>query len=236
MTVKDILDQIVFDSDDDDGKFRTAALRWFNLVRAYIAQKGEWRSAMVADATLTTAAATTDGLYILDGYEHLVHDWMWDETNENVIRHESYDVLNALDVDKSTTDFPAWWADAGVDTNGAKQIYIWPVPDGAYTIRYAGYKLLTDLVSTDENLSTDPFFGPINRWGPTFTAGLRYYYDMNNHEDANIAMAQKQIFDMMIRQRRSEERIARTSGLRLKNVRGGTPTPMGRFDPSRYPC
>ena len=234
MTVKDLLDQIVAVSADDSGAFRTNALRWLNLTRSYISSKGTWRSAMVADATLTTAAATTDGLYVLEGYEHLVNDYLYDETSDATIQHESFATMNGIDPGKETTGTPAWWGDAGVDTNDNRQIYLWPIPDAAYTIRYAGYKVLSDLSSTDESLSIDPFYGAISPWAAALTQGLRWYYDQDNNEDANIIFAGKRMLDNMIRDRKNEQRISRSAGLKLGNIKTSKPGVIGRFPPANF--
>lgn len=234
MTFSDLLEQVAFDSDDASGDYRTAALRWLNLARSHIASSGLWRTAIDADVELTTSAATTTGLYILSGYDHLVNDWMYDETNDEVIEYESFGRINALDSGKDVTGNPKWWGDAGVDSNGFKQIYLWPIPDGTFTIRYAGYKTLTDITGSQSTLSLDPFFGNVAPWGSCFAAGMRYYHDLNTNEDPNQIAIQRNIFMQEIAARRRHNDIARASGLRLMVSRTLQPITMGRFNPAHF--
>jgi hypothetical protein len=185
--------------------------------------------------TFDTAAATTDGLYSLTGYEHLIHDNLWDTTNETTINHESYSTLQGIDPNKETTGPPEYWADAGVDTNDERQIYLWPIPDGTYTVRFSGYKKLTDLGESDDTLDKDPFFGLISPWSACFASGMRYYQDLNNNEDANQAALQLNIFNRLIRDRKATNMIAPTSKTGMEIVRHAALTPFaGRLDPAHY--
>jgi hypothetical protein len=234
MTFGELLDSIAFDAADTDGAYRTRALTWLNLARSHASNFAMWRSAIDPDVELTTAAATTDGLYsITGGYDQISGSFLYDETNENTIRHESFATLNAVDQAKETVAEPDWWADAGHDSNGDPQIYLWPVPDGTYTIRLAAYKTVTDI--TDEDLAVDPYFGPLAPWAPAIMAGIRYYADLNNNETPQQSVAQLQVFERMVKLR-ARKNGANTGTLKLKNVRSiaSSSTGMGRFNPSHY--
>ena len=121
--------------------------------------QARWRTAMVADDTFTTTSATK--LYSLIGlassqkYEHLTSQWLWDVTNNGFISVDTLGLLNSIDNDQSVTGPPTKWADAGADSNQVKQIYLWPIPGGTYTIRFAAYKLLSDVTSSDDDASND---------------------------------------------------------------------------------
>lgn len=239
MTVSDLLNVIVFDAGDNSSDFRTNTRRWLNAVRAEVADAALWRQAVTIDASFNTSSATTDGLYALQDtsgnkYEHLLSDWLYNETSDERIVHESQQQLDAIDAAKDVTGPPTYWGDAGVDTNSIRQIYLWPVPDGTYTIRFSGIKRLTDLTDGDESLSDDPYFGEITPWANCFLEGLRYWYDKNNNEDAAKIAAQYQLFQRSIRKRKTRNNIAVVTGLPLRVVRTSNKVATGRFDPSHY--
>jgi hypothetical protein len=236
MTVKDLLDQIAGNADDDSPSFRAAALRWLNLTRSYIADTCMWRTAYDPAATVATSATVTDGLYDIGSYEHISGSTMYDETNRRVILHESDATLQTIDSDKSTTGPPSWWSDAGFNTStNQRQVYFWPIPDGTFTIRFAGYRLLSD-IGTLESRANDEYFGPINPWAATFVAGMRYFHDLDNNEDVNQQAIQLRTFDRMIEQRRKTNELSPTSSLMLLPLRtSGRRGPMkGILDPGHF--
>lgn len=234
MTFSDLLDETAAQAGDESGTHRAQARRWLNLIRSYTADQALWRTAFVANATLTTAAATTDGLYAISGYSNVSGDYLYDETNLLALEFESFAALRAIDPDKTTTGPPSYWSDAGVDDNGVRQIFLWPIPDSAYTIRYAAYKDLGDIASGDEGLTVDPYFGPIAPWQSTFMAGLRWQMDLDNNEDPNQVALQKMEFDKQIRQRKRGNTVAPNAGGTLNVKRSITANATGRYDPAHY--
>jgi len=234
MTFGDLLDEIAAQAGDESGTGRAQARRWLNLTRSYIADQAQWRSAFTADATFTTAAATTDGLYALSGYSSVSGDYLYDETNLLPIQFESFAALNAIDPDKTTTGQPSYWSDAGMDSNGLRRIFLWPIPDSAYTIRYAAYKDLSDIAAGNETLTLDPYFGPIPPWQSTFLAGLRYYMDLDSNEQPQQIALQKMVFDQQIKQRKRGNTVAPHAGGTLSRKRSVTINPTGRYDPAHY--
>lgn len=237
MTFATLLDQVAGDAGDAGGSYRSDARRWLNIVRSYVADKAKWRSAFDADVNITTAAATTDGLYSIgSGYDYISGRYLYDETNDRFIDHESFATLNAIDAAKSTTGPPSWWSDAGVDSSGVRQIYLWPIPDAAYTIRFAGYKLFTDITESNDEDTADPFFGPLATWSACLSAGLRYQHDLNNNEDVQQIALQLKTFEMLITQRRRSNAVDTTSVMQLENVksRAGSLPVVGRLDPAHY--
>lgn len=234
MTVSDLLDQITFDSGDAGSEYRTAARRWLNLTRAYIADQAMWKSALDPTPTITTAAATTSGLYSLTGYEFVASSTIYDETNETVLTMDSLARLSEIDPGKETTGKPSHWADAGMDSSGDRQLYIWPVPDDTYTIRYNGYKRLTGLTANDDNDTEDPFFGPIMPWSACFTAGLRYFHDLNNNDDINAVMRSQIAFDKQITRKKTQNRVNSVGPIPMSVIKAQILAPTGRFDPSHF--
>jgi hypothetical protein len=232
--VQDLLDQIVADSGDEAASYRTNARRWLNLARSYISDRGPWRSALVIDS-FTTSAATTDGLYTLNGYDHISGQFLYDETNRRTIRQVSLTEILESDQDRTVTGMPAVWADAGSDTNGNKRIMLWQIPSDTFTIRFLGYKLLTDLTVGNDSLQVDPFFGPISPWAACMAAGMRYFHDLNNNEDVGQIQMQQVTFERHIGRRQAANKIAKTGG-------AGEPRPWyqkspathGLLDPAHY--
>jgi hypothetical protein len=241
MTISELLDQVVFDAGDEDTAYRIAARRWLNLTRSDLANRVLWKWAARSAATLTTSAATTSGIYSLvdaatssTGFEFIMGDRFYDETNSNVVSHDSMMTLDGADPDKSTTGQPTVWSDAGTTSAGVRQIYLWPIPDGTYTLRFNGYVLLTDVTDANDPDSADPFFGPISPWASTFTAGLRFYHDMNNNEDTNQVLLAKRLFDDQVTQRIKNNRLSLAEPLRMKVIKTQEIETMGRFDPGHY--
>jgi len=241
VTVQDLLNQIAGNAGDSGADFAADARRWLNLTRSYIAGEAVWKWAMRDPATITTAAATTSGLYNLTdsitaaSYAFVAGDLLFDQTNENTISYESLGTLLQADHDKSTTGPPTRWADAGQDGSGNRQIYLWPVPDDAYTVVFPAYLLLTDLTSDNDGDDADAFFGPISPWGACFAAGMRYYNDLDNNEsDTAIALSDSR-FKRHVNRMKAQNRPSPTASLPARIVRTrGYYSEMGRL-PSSYP-
>ena len=241
MTFSDLLDQLAGGSGDDSGTYRTDARRWLNLARSEIANSQLWKTALRPEATFATAAATTSGIYSLadtsessSGFEFIHGDALYDQTNKLIIQHESLGLTAAVDVAKETTGPPAYWADAGANSSGVRQVYLWPVPDGTYTILFHGYRMLDDVAAADDDLSVDRFFGTISPWAACFNAGMRYYHDEDNNEDANQLIIGDRRFRKMIDRRKSQNRLSVSGALRMRVVTTQNVGTIGRFDPSSY--
>ena len=236
MTFATIIDVIVHRAGDDDGEYRAQVRNWLNFVRSEIADAHSWRSAVAVNQTLITAAATTTGQYIIGSTnESIVGKFMYDETNNNVLQHESLANTQLVDPDRSRTGDPNWWADAGLASTGERQIQLWPIPDGAYTIRYTALKRVTDVTEDQESDTEDAYFGSIAPWSNCFEAGLDYYYDKDNNEDAAQIQSKYLVFQRAINMRRAAEGVATNAALTLENVRQNRSSVMtGRFDPAHY--
>jgi len=236
MTVADLLDQVTHNSDDSTGAYRTAALRWFNLCRSEAYSEVNWRTAMQHDATITTSAAQTDGMYELDDHEHVIHQRMWDETNEDTIVYESYQALQGIDPKKETTGPPSLWSDGGIEnaTSGDRNIYFWPIPDGTFTIRFSGYRKYKDILSTDESLTTDPIFGDIGAWGAAFASGIRYYQDLDDNESIQQIAIQERRWRSNLRRRKKRNGVLPNVQMQLADVRHMFQPQQGRFNPSNF--
>jgi hypothetical protein len=233
MTFGDLINHITARAGDDTSEFRANVLRWLNLVRSDIADSHTWRCAFVADGSLTTSAATTDGLYALNStYEQVAGNRLYDETNNNIIFHESYALQNGVDVDKTTTGFPDWWSDAGLNAAGSRKIYLWPIPDGAYTIRIPHFKRLTDI--SDETVDVDPYFGLILPWARCMEAGLDYYWAEDDNESQTAIRDAYILFQAKIKQRKRQDTASPHGSLRLKNVRSSADKVTARFNPAHF--
>lgn len=234
MTFADLLNEVAAQAGDDGAAFRTQARRWLNYVRADIADLGDWRTAFNADVELTTSSATTSGLYVTTGYERISGKYLYDETNEMPLASQSFSEMQARDPDKSVTGNPQFWADAGVDSNDNRQIYLWPIPDGTYTIRYAAYKVLTEISESDETLTTDPYFGDIVPWAATFFAGLRYYMSVDDNEDIAQSELQERKFHKKIRQRLKKNSVSPHAAQQMAAIRSYRHVTAGRLDPTHF--
>lgn len=236
MTVANLLDHIVHGADDSTGEYRTAVLRWLNLCRSEAYGETSWVTAVQPDATISTSAAQTDGLYELDDHEHVVHPRMWDETNEDTLKYESYSALQSIDPNKQTTGPPTYWSDAGIEntTSGDRVLYLWPIPDATYVIRFSGYRKYKDLLSSEESLTTDPIFGDVGAWGSAFAAGMRYYQDSDNNESVNQTVVQERRWRRLLRGMKSRNGVLPNVAMGLADVRHVSQVGMGRFDPSSF--
>lgn len=234
MTFRDLLDQVAGSAGDDSATYRADARRWLNLARSHIADSATWRSALDSTSTLVTSASNTSGIYAVTGYREIVGTGMFDETNDAIIIHESLADMNAVDVAKDVSGQPNYWADAGMSTAGVRQIYLWPIPDAAYTIRFSGIKELTDIGVDDDVLTVDPYFGPLTEWASCLSSGLRYYQELDDNEDAAQQQLALGTFERAIRRRRQKNTIATSAVLVMRSVRAGNQSVVGRFDPSHY--
>jgi hypothetical protein len=131
---------------------------------------------------------------------------------------------------------PNHWSDAGVNDEDEPLIYLWPIPEGNYTIRFRGYKALSDLGTDNKEDSVDPFFGKISEWGACMSAGIRYYHELDDNESAESIVSSKALFDKAIDVRRKVNRASVNAGTRMRNVRtGGRNRPRpGRFNPAHF--
>jgi hypothetical protein len=236
MTFSDLLDDAARLAGDDSSQYRIGARTWLNLARSYIADSAQWKSAFRPEAQIVTAASTTSGLYALvQGsitYEHIFGDFLYDETNNTPIKGMSFTSLQAEDSDQSNTGSPDFWADAGIDSKGRRQIYLWPIPDGAYTIRFPAYIRLADITEGEETTDLDSFFGPVNEWSACFRAGLQYYHDLDDAEmDATITLGR---FERAIKMRKKNNELSPHMKIRAGVVRTTHIRTGGRFDPSHY--
>ena len=236
MTFATLIDVVVHRAGDDDGRYRIRVRDWLNLVRSKIAGSHSWRSGIGPSQAITTSAATTSGIYGIGATnEGVIGDQMYDETSNAVLTFESYDALKAADPDKSVTGPPAYWADAGISSSGARQVYLWPIPAATYVIRFTSIKQVQDITEADEGLTVDPFFGTILPWAECFEAGLDYYYEKDTNEDANQILLKYQQFEKAISRRKASEGASATSARRLANVRNQASGAMtGRFPPAHY--
>ena len=242
MTFSDLIDQITSNAGDDSPSYRTKCRRWLNLARSDVGTDGLWKWALRAEATFDTSAATTSGIYALvdtdestSGFEFILSDTLIDQTNKRTIQHESVASMHEIDHAKETFGPPNWWGDAGATDAGVRRIYLWPIPEGTYTILFDAYKILTDVDETHDALSIDPFFGPLSLWSGTFAAGMRYYYDLDNNEDPLQTRIQHSQFMKQISKRRNHNRLSLSAPMRLRIQTTQVVNTVGRFDPAHYP-
>lgn len=236
MTFNDLIDQVAFDANDDAAEYTAAARRWLNLMRSDVAATTLWKTALNPVATITTAATTTSGIYSLTGYDFICGDYIFDETTRMAIEHNGLAQINIVDPAKNVFGPPQMWADAGMDTNGVRQIYLWPIPNDTRTIRFPGYRALVDIGESQLALDLDPYFGPLTPWAGAFSAGMRYYHDLNNNESAAQIQIQQAGFHRKINQRKSHNRLSLSSKVHMADVRAPLSVyGLGRFDPSVYP-
>jgi hypothetical protein len=234
MKVSDLLDNVARTADDDSDEFRAAALRWLNLVRAHVAERARWKGSIRVD-TFSTSSSNTTGLYALSRYSHLAESRLYDVTNKQPILHESHALLNEIDAAKETTGPPSWWGDAGSDGRGDRMLYLWPIPDGTFTIRFTGQSNLVDLESADEDATIDPYFGRLSFWADVFDEGLQYHRLRDTNENAEQTLAQLRIFDRFIDGKKMVDRVSPTVSIELKNIRQrGLGMARGRLDPAHF--
>lgn len=235
MTYADLIDQITERAGDSSGSYRMQVRRWLNLARVEIADAHNWRSSFVPDRTITTSAATTDGLYSLGSSDEQVSgSFLFDQTNNSIIRHDSLADMNITDADKSTTGNPTFWADAGLDSSDNRQIYLWPIPDAAFVLRVPLRKVLVDVLESEESNDTDTYFGRLAQWARCFDAGLEYYYEKDNNESRTSIQDAYAVFRLAIRSRMRQESGSTDATLQFKNVRTNRSQGTGRFNPAHF--
>jgi hypothetical protein len=234
LTFGDLLDNLERAADDSSDDYRAAARTWLNLVRAHVKKRARWRSSVTV-GHFVTSSGVANGIYPLRHISKLAEDTLYDETNIQPVRHESHALLNSIDVNKTVTGPPSWWGDAGSDSAGERLIYLWPIPNGTFTIRYTGQGKLSNIEESEEDFKIDPFFGPVIDWSDVFEAGLMYHHRKDSNEDANQTFAALKIFDSLIDQSKGIDRVAPVSSIGLQNVRSRSRRRRtGRFDPAHF--
>lgn len=182
MQIGELLDQLAHDSGDPSGDFRTAALRWLNLTRSEISARRRWKTALDPNAQIVTNPQTTTGIYPITGYEFVASIHMTNVTSSRLLRYCDLEVLQVNDPDKDDTGDPDFWADAGMSSDGVRQVLLWQRPSAEFTIEFIGYRSLTDITSSALTAEVDAFFGPVLRWSNCFVAGMRKYHAWNDDQ------------------------------------------------------
>lgn len=105
-------------------------------------------------------------------------------------------VLKKIDSDKewfgqiySSTEprsNPIYYREIGNDASGYRQIELFPIPDGAYTINYEYYKIPADMTVAD--LSTEIPDIPSHLQDAVWKGGLYYFYKMFDDPAQAIAL------------------------------------------------
>lgn len=235
MTYRDIIDTLVRDSGDPGSAYAVNAYRWLNFVRQEAAVKADWKSAKDSTGTFTTDAGNTTGVYALSGYESINGDELYDATNDCVIRRDTEMTLKAMDANQDEFGFPTLWSDAGMNSSGEIRIRLWPIPNDAFAVVFLGNKVLTDITQAMQTLEVDPYFGPLSTVGAMFLAGLRYFHDQNDNQDAMTMAKSQATFDKAIRLYSSANGADSVRSSRLEPV-GRMPNarPFGRLNPSHF--
>lgn len=235
MTYRDIIDTVVRDSGDPGSAYRVNAYLWLNLARQEAAVRGDWKSAKNSEATFDTDPLVTEGIYPVAGYDSIHGDEIYDQTSDCVISRDVENTLKALDANRNEFGPPMLWADAGMTVLGEKQIRLWPIPNGVFTIGFIGSKLLIDVTTANEDVSVDAYFGPLSTVGAMLQKGLRVYHDINNNEDAGQIERSKSSFYAAIKLYGGKSGADSVASSRLKPVnRRPQPQALGRLDPAHF--
>lgn len=232
MTFADLLGEIEKQSGDG---IRSQALTWLNYVRAEVADLHNWQQTLDVEKTLVTTANSTTGVFALDAtVDQIVSSEMFDVTNNCVIQHDSLLEINIVDPDRSVSSKASAWAGAGTDSSGNRKIRLYPIPDAVNTIRFHASIRLTEILATDENLSVDPYFGPVLEWGACFLNGMRWYQDLDNNEDPTQTEIQRRRFLGIVVDRKKRSNTAAQRTYRLNNVNTIRPLVFGRLPPAHF--
>lgn len=235
MTYKDLIDTLVRDSGDEGAAYRENAFRWLNLVRQEASARGSWQSSKNSAATFGTDPGNVTGVYDLTGYDNVIGDEMYDQTNDCVIRRDTENTLRAFDANLNQFGFPTLWSDAGMTPYGEKKVRFWPIPNDTFTIGFLGSVALLDIDSSIEANAIDAYFGPISSVGAMLMSGLRYYHDLNDNQDVAQISRSRSVFYDSIKVYGSNSGSDSVRSSRLEPV-GRRPyaRPTGRLDPSHF--
>jgi len=236
MTFSDLYDQVARNAGEDGGTYRADVRRWLNLARSEISDEAVWRTAL-RSTTITTSAGTTDGLYDIEGYEKISGQYLLNETNNTPIGHETYEALKAIDPNETVTGEPYFWADAGASSSRSgnfPRIFLHPIPDGAYVLRFNAYIRLEDIVEANDALTTDPYFGWVSQWASCFVSGIDYYRALDDNEDSQDILTKRSLFDRAMKRRKKNNSVNAGQSIRLRNVRNEGRARVGRLDPAHY--
>jgi hypothetical protein len=236
MIFSDLYTQVERNAGESGGEYRSDVRRWLNLARSEISDEAVWRDAL-RSTTITTSAGTTDGLYNIEGYEKISGQYLKNETNNTPIGHESYEALKSIDPNETVSGAPYFWADAGSEssrTGNFPRIFLHPIPDAAFVIRFNAYIRLTDIVESDDGLANDPYFGWLSQWAACFIAGIDYYRMLDDSEDAQELIVKRSLFTKAIERRKKNNSVNVGQSIRLRNIRNEGRSRVGRLDPAHY--
>lgn len=235
MTYGDLLNALTSTSGDKGTAYRVNAMTWLNLARQDAASIGSWKSTKNSEATLTTDAGNTTGIYELTGIDEVIGGEMYDTTSHNVVSADTENKIMRFEVTPNQFGPPVLFADAGMTALGEKKIRLWPIPDDVRVLAFLGGVALIDVTTANENVSIDPYFGPLSSCGTMLSAGLNFYRAVDDNEDiANIAKAES-AFHAAIRRLSSQSGVDLNKGTALDAVnRRSVYIQRGRLDPGHY--
>lgn len=161
----DITTQVQNTFNDSSGEFLVFIQQYVNDAVQDIVSRREWPFMKVWDASFTTTASTAEYSVASDVFtlKQLrltasdANDIYLDELNEN----QFYSGTPGPDT-TNNLGTPNSWFFTDLDSNQSPQVYLYPIPDDAYTIEYEYYKKATVMTdSTDVCVIPDRYINVV---------------------------------------------------------------------------
>lgn len=133
----------------NENTLSTLVGKWVNEVKRQVNDAYDWAALMSAINVTTTSGTSENYALTGSGLRFRVTDVL------NTSRYYPLSPISNKDLDRYTymiqtpvTNPPTFYHLSGVDSNGDTLVSVWPVPDGAYTLRFS-------LVIPEEDFSSD---------------------------------------------------------------------------------
>lgn len=133
----------------NENTLSTLVGKWVNEVKRQVNDAYDWAALMSAINVTTTPGTSENYALTGSGLRFRVTDVL------NTSRYYPLSPISNKDLDRYTymiqtpvTNPPTFYHLSGVDSNGDTLVSVWPVPDGAYTLRFS-------LVIPEEDFSSD---------------------------------------------------------------------------------
>lgn len=133
----------------NENTLSTLVGKWVNEVKRQVNDAYDWAALMSAINVTTTSGTSENYALTGSGLRFRVTDVL------NTSRYYPLSPISNKDLDRYTymiqtpvSNPPTFYHLSGVDSNGDTLVSVWPVPDGAYTLRFS-------LVIPEEDFSSD---------------------------------------------------------------------------------
>jgi len=193
--------------------FKDGARDYLNLIGKDIQSREQWNWLFTSSTFATVASTQTYSL----ASDVLTPLSFRNETENHVIIIKSTQDVDAADPDASITGDPRWAAINGIDSNGAIQVSLYPIPDGVDTIAYRYYRQIPEFTEANDADSLDQYYPLVIQ--PALIYGISSLYRQEKGDDQGAMIDRNEM-----------ERIISIASRQNASVQGNRTYRMKRSD------